>query len=114
MMCPTSKPVLDPKYLAHLRELPCAVCGGGPCEPAHQRLIGGGTGSKPGDNFALPCCFECHRIVEHGVNGGILTLWKTRGGMDLTKADLRDHVRQLCDGYYTQYLDTIWRLKNYV
>jgi len=109
----TEKPIRNKKYLEYLRGFPCAVCGRGPCETAHQRLVGGGAGLKPGDDKALPCCFECHRIVEHGINGGVLTLWKTKRpelfGQYLleTKQDLRDYIRVRCESYYHT-----WRREN--
>jgi hypothetical protein len=103
--CPKVKPLRDPAYLAWLRKLPCVVCGRGPCEAAHQRLLGGGAGSKPDDRYTLPYCYDCHHVVEHGINGGILTLWNTRGHavLDFTKDTLRRHLQELCVGYRAKY-----------
>ena len=104
MICPKPKPLRDPKYLAWLRTLPCAVCGRGPCEAAHQRLIGGGVASKPGDDCALSCCFDCHRVVEHGINGGVLTLWNTKSWLHFEdKHQLREHLQVLCVASYTKF-----------
>jgi hypothetical protein len=103
---PKTIPLRDPKYLAWLRTLPCVVCGLGPCEAAHQRLLGGGTSSKPDDRYALPYCFACHHGVEHNLNGGILTLWNQNlpGNFEWTREELRDHLRILCEYHHAEYL----------
>lgn len=58
----------DPKYLAWIREQPCAKCNHpAPSHPAHMRsLKGGGTSLKPSDYHAIPLCHEHHIVFEHG------------------------------------------------
>lgn len=56
----------DGKHLAAVRRCPCLSCDAEPAgEAAHLRLtIAGkvitGTGTKPGDRWALPLCHTCH------------------------------------------------------
>lgn len=100
--CPKTKPLRDPAYLAWLRKLPCAVCGRGPCEAAHQRLLGGGTGSKPDDRYALPMCQGCHES-EH--RRGVVTTWNENlpGNMEYDRHSLREYLRELCVGHLRVY-----------
>jgi len=99
---PKPKTIKDPKYRAHLRTQPCAVCGGWPTQAAHQRLLGGSTGKKPGDDKALPECYDCHIAGEH--QKGVLTMWNERSGLKFKdKHDLRDHIEVLCVDMYREF-----------
>jgi hypothetical protein len=102
-MIPKTKPIRDPGYLAWLRTLPCALCGHTPCDAAHQRLLGGGVGSKPGDDLAIPLCWKCHDS-EH--RRGVLTTWNEYlpDGIEWTREDLREHLRGLCKGLRRRYM----------
>jgi hypothetical protein len=96
-----TKPARDKKYLNWVRTLPCAICGGGPCQAAHQRLLSGGMGSKPSDYHAIPCCPACH-MFEH--NKGVLTLWNERTFHRFeSKHELRDFLQMLCRELKTRY-----------
>ena len=109
-MIPKNKPFRSKKYLAWVSQQPCAICKKpGPSDYAHQRILNGGSADmKPPDNEVLPCCFDCHRIGEHG--GGVLTLWKTKRpeffgpGKFESKQDLRDYIRVRCASYYYKWL----------
>lgn len=64
----------DEAYLAYLRTLPCEICGGLGCDPAHIRspsLVHGkdqtGAGRKPSDKWALPLC-RPHHDEQHRTN----------------------------------------------
>ena len=64
--------MVDEKFLAAIRRLPCAVCGReGPSDASHIRMsdaeFGGlwgktstGFGEKPSDNFVTPLCRPMH------------------------------------------------------
>ena len=60
--------LVDPKYLAWLRKLPCTVCSKpAPSDAAHIRfgsvLVGKravGMGEKPDDRWAVSLCRACH------------------------------------------------------
>jgi hypothetical protein len=60
------RPNQDPKYLAWLRTLPCAVCERPPpSQAAHtgSRLDQGvGMGQKTPDRDAIPLCAGCHLL----------------------------------------------------
>jgi len=100
-MITKDKPERDSKYLEFIRTLPCAICGGGPCQAAHQRLLSGGMGSKPSDYHAIPCCPTCH-MFEH--SQGVLTLWnkKTFHSFE-TKHELREFLQMLCTALKERY-----------
>lgn len=99
---PKTKPTRDNDYLDWLRSQPCILCGGGPCQAAHQRLLSGGTGSKPDDKHALPCCPACH-MAEH--NKGILSAWNDRTYHAFTdKQDLREYLEDICGRLHSEYL----------
>jgi hypothetical protein len=55
-----------PKHRAWLRSQPCVRCGAvNHIEAAHlRRGTDGGTGMKPSDCYAYPCCTWCHK-EEH-------------------------------------------------
>lgn len=85
------KPGDDPKYLAWIRQQPCATCGKpGPSEAAHfgPRSIA----LKPPDRDTLPLCAHCHRTgprAHHviGSDGGFaeahsLDLWRVIRGFN--------------------------------
>lgn len=79
--------VLDPGYLALIRELPCLKCGMEPCgEAAHVRLNSASfgkrqaLGQKPSDSWTVPLCAGCHRDdpdAQHKVGEAIF--WDTLG-----------------------------------
>lgn len=94
----------------------CIVCGKpGPCQDAHQSILGNaGMGAKARDDERLPECPDCHMIGEHGINGGIVTLWKTKQpqmwvktpeeanplmGKLYDKHDLREFIKEQCELY---------------
>lgn len=69
MLIPKHKPIRAPKHLAFLRKLPCVVTGyvGHGIEAAHIRLgTNGGTGMKPGDDWAIPMWRDEHRKQHEG------------------------------------------------
>ena len=57
----------QPRHLAFIRKLPCAVCGTRPVEAAHVRLNRGeigkmqALGQKPPDRYCVPLCTRHHR-----------------------------------------------------
>ena len=58
------------RRVAYIKELPCVVCGNGPCENAH--IKSGGVGRKAEYTDIIPLCFTCHkRQHQHG--------WKALG-----------------------------------
>lgn len=77
------------------------MCGKGPCEAAHQRLLSGGAGLKPDDRHLLPLCNNCHHD-EHSL--GVITTWNLRTRLEFKgKEDLREYLNELCEGYYLRY-----------
>lgn len=57
------KIIRDPAHLAFIRDLPCCHCGRHQSQAAHVRKgTNGGTGIKPGDDWTLPLCHECHHL----------------------------------------------------
>ncbi len=65
-MNPKKKPYRSEKYLAHVRELPCVVCGRMPVEAHHVRGYGNaGMGVKPDDVWCIPLCHQHHREYHH-------------------------------------------------
>lgn len=54
-----AEPIRDPKHLARVRALGCIVCGAKPAEAHHPRP-GQGTGTKAGDDQAIPLCSRHH------------------------------------------------------
>lgn len=99
---PKENPSRDPKYLAWVRLQPCQICGGGPCQAAHQHLLSGGTSSKPDDFHAIPCCPDCH-MAEH--SRGVLTTWNERSYMNFKdKHGLREYLSGLCGRLKDDYL----------
>ena len=96
-----TKPIRDDKYLAWVRTQPCVVCGAGPCQAAHQRLLSGSTGSKPDDYHALPNCSLCH-MCEH--SKGVVTMWNERYWRKFKdKHELRDFLDYLCKQFKGRY-----------
>lgn len=56
-----TKRVESLKYLSWIRQQPCCHCmESGPNHAHHIIGVGGITGSKLGDHFAVPLCAECH------------------------------------------------------
>lgn len=67
------KNLRDARWLAHVREQGCMICGASPCDPAHIRIgAGGGMGLKPPDNMVVPLCNDHHR-AQH--ESGERTFW---------------------------------------
>jgi len=96
------KPTRAPTYLSWVRQQPCEICGAGPSEAAHQRLLSGGMGSKPNDHHAIPLCYQCHMEGEH--TRGVLTTWNERSGQYFKdKHDLRDYLRKVCERLFERY-----------
>lgn len=61
-------------HLAHVRKLPCAICGQKPVEAAHIRMAAPeygkretGMAEKPDDCWTMPLCPHHHR-EQHGMN----------------------------------------------
>lgn len=53
------------RRVAYIKELPCVVCGNGPCENAH--IKSGGVGRKAEYTDIIPLCTTCHRTQhQHG------------------------------------------------
>lgn len=74
--------VRSPKHLAWVRRHACCVpgCTATDIEAAHVRtLTDGGTGLKPGDNWAVSACAEHHR-QQHALGE---TSFARRHGIDL-------------------------------
>lgn len=65
MAAPQPKPTTlrDPKYLAHLRTLPCSWCAAQPPNDAAHQGGGRGTATKAPDDKAIPLCRRCHRLT---------------------------------------------------
>ena len=63
-MLPKAQPTRCPAHLAWIRSRPCCIpgCRGQNIEAHHERRgSGGGTGIKPGDEWAIPLCHGHHR-----------------------------------------------------
>lgn len=74
------KPHRDPAYLAHVRTLPCCVCGKcwEPSEAHHAfgQYLGGGKSLKGSDYGCVPLCTTCHRAEHDGRGVDPLVLLK--------------------------------------
>lgn len=59
-MDPKPKRIVDKQYLAEVKKLPCAACGGGPSDPEHVRTVAAGGN----DNYegVIPLCRPCHTL----------------------------------------------------
>jgi hypothetical protein len=73
----------DPAYLAHVRTLPCLICGSPWTEAAHIRAASlphgkryTGKAEKPSDCWAVPLCSHHHR-EQHSTNE--LAWWVSYG-----------------------------------
>ena len=70
--CPCPKPARyrDERYLDFVRMHPCMnpKCRRPAPSQAHHvdAVEGTGWGTKPSDLYAVPLCWECHRMVEDG------------------------------------------------
>lgn len=78
-----SKEIRDPRHLAWIRTLPCAVTGRHGCEAAHISFADRryakperGKGKKAGDDWAVPLSPEMHRD-QHASNEK--AWWEARG-----------------------------------
>ena len=72
---PKTKTYRSEKYLTHVRQFPCCVCGNTDTEAHHIRFsYNSGTAKKPGDIWAIPLCHK-HHADFHTM--GILTFQKT-------------------------------------
>lgn len=83
---PKEKRERAPDYLTLVRRCPCLSCDQDPSgEAAHLRMSAAGkpvtgTGIKPGDQWALPLCKDCHTIrndSQHAV--GERAFWRGLG-----------------------------------
>ena len=67
-MTPYPKPTTykNAKYLAWIRQQPCAICGR-PAEPHHIIGVGhlGGMGKKAPDTMCMPLCREHHNEIHN-------------------------------------------------
>lgn len=72
-MIEKNKPIRDAAWLEKIRHMDCIVCQKTPCDPAHIRVgTNGGMGMKPGDDYVIPLCHECHS-EQHRI--GEKTFW---------------------------------------
>lgn len=62
---PKQKTWKSKKYLDHVWQYPCVICGRMPVEAHHVRYsFNSGTGIKPGDCWTIPLCQEHHRELH--------------------------------------------------
>ena len=95
-------PHRDAEYRTWIRTQPCALCGSGPSQAAHQSILDQAVGRKADDRFILPLCWLCHLAGEH--QHGVLTTWNQRSGHTFKdKYILKDHIRELCKRYFERY-----------
>lgn len=61
-------PERDESYLAHIRTLPCIICGKQHRSEAHhiRDTRTSGMAIKSPDVYALPLCHDCHMNIAHG------------------------------------------------
>ena len=87
------------KYLKWISEQCCAACGHWPpCDPAHQRILGGGgMALKPPDNHVIPLCRDCHQ-AEH--SNGVTAVWGVTAN---ERRCFTEHIQRLCDQYFKSY-----------
>lgn len=82
--CPKSSRYRDDAYLAYVRLHRCMnpQCRRPAPSQAHHvdAVDGTGIGTKPSDLWAVPLCWECHRLVEDG----------------LLKLDKELYLREIC------------------
>lgn len=77
----------DPKHLAKVRTLPCAVCGQMPSEAHHPKgLEFCGKGQKASDHDAFPLCPACHRTGPNAFHALGKRAWEALYGPQ------RDHA----------------------
>ena len=71
------KPVESKPHIAWVKRQDCCHCHQrGPCDPHHLTGYGqGGTGTKAGDNFAVPLHRTCHREFHDGLKGPDRDSW---------------------------------------
>lgn len=68
MLIPKTKPIRDPKWMAHLKTLPCRCCGAYGSDPAHLGHARG-MGYKEGDDWCVPLCRIHHREMDTDPRG---------------------------------------------
>jgi hypothetical protein len=94
----------NPAYLKWLKSQPCAACGRGPCDPAHQPSPWQGVGLKSPDTYCLPLCRPCH-YEEHTI--GHYSFWSMAMKDDPNRR-IPYHaaalVHSLCLKYFTRFL----------
>jgi hypothetical protein len=68
LLIPVAPRLEDEDWTIALRDYPCVITGGGPCDPAHIRWgLGGGASRKPDDNRVLPVLPRLHQWShQHG------------------------------------------------
>ena len=66
-------------YLAHVRQHPCIICGTTLGLQAHHlRMVKSvGSGTKVGDQWTVPLCWECHHTLHN--SGDEPTWWDLKG-----------------------------------
>jgi hypothetical protein len=79
-------PVRSKRYLALVRQLPCAVCGAPPPSHAHHPICGRYGNEKVSDLDAIPLCPWHHQHGPDSVHGG-RTAWLQKYGDD------RDYIK---------------------
>lgn len=86
----------DPRYLAHLRRLPCAMCDAPPPSHAHHHSMKQrGRGQKAADRYAFPLCEpKCHTGGLHML-AGCFKGWH--------KEQLRAWQDEMCAKYRSAY-----------
>lgn len=91
--------LLDPGYLAWLRERPCIACRRPPrCDAAHLKMAWPAldkpfSGSlRPDDKYAMPLCRSCH--MRQHAHGDELGWWVAQGFFNPPATALK---------YYAQY-----------
>lgn len=80
------------RYMARVKELPCAVCGAPGPSDAHHIRMGFGKGEKASDFLTVPLCKEHHQ-GKTGIHGD-RSAWRLRK-MDEHDA-LAYTIRRLC------------------
>lgn len=84
----------NPKYLAWIREHPCAVCGApAQSEAHHARKLDPGrpTQNKVSDYNAIPLCTVCHSYEHRGMGLGESELY------EIAFTLLREYIEGLDD-----------------
>jgi hypothetical protein len=95
---PKIKPVRSEKYLNFIRSQPCLM-NGTKAVAHHEPFLGGSTGDKPSDLFALPLSDEWHTInpyCRHRHSGGPKAFW------DMVNVDPMLECLRLINMFFSQ------------